>query len=798
MSLIDFSSDNVVNNPYKEYTRGRKLFMKQPRLLLDQAKRRVTSIDSGYISFTKSNDMEPDATLRPFVWQTHDWAHAESQDPEWVYMVNRMDYVLDYAELAVDKIVRHAQDLAPLAEVSEFQKLSAIMQAWVASHPTIEEGPDTRTLDTAMRIANWAMSLDACLSCYLFESHKKPVYTKERATLSAAVPPEIIESIRAQISYLRAHFLPRYETSNWGLIIASGIGIAESFLNYWGFDAHPELEDEQTHELSSRLTLKRLLQLFMQQFDDYGVNWEQSTLYHMDALKWFSFALYYLGMSIDVVGLPPQVYSRIHNAIAFGIALHAPDNLTLAWGDGDRSSYFSDLLFEALLFKFDDLAIQIFKRDENCPLPQLWPILGARIQPDFEGILDARDTFEFSDLDDEETIETTNNLLDLKLHETGTVISVPLSYKEIRDRVLHAGLSYPSKLNVADLTSGIYIHQTDHTHLMFTNASLGSGHGHADNLALTYSIEDFRILIDAGRYTYMNTDDRLALKSRAAHNVPLDSAGTACSPTESWDWSGFLQPLSHLYTGDKNTAYFEGSVLEQDPMRVITRQATLIDEGEVLLVRDRLQSDQEQIELSQNWTIDPDMDVLKLDDTTAQLTHGPFTVTFKTTGTIALVDTEVSLSYNKKATTHRIIVKGTGHEIVSAFVLGNVKQFTISAPQRLGSSPALTRSDGVDILIKNDARVIELMMLNHSIYTGSKALYLPAFSFTTTSKVSEKIFNIGSESRKYYKEHYKDFDICDKDHTVRLVSNAQVMYGIKNLEPHVDNKAEFTFGVLKR
>ena len=54
---------------------------------------------------------------------------------------------------------------------------------------------------------------------------------------------------------------------------------------------------------------------------------------------------------------------------------------------------------------------------------------------------------------------------------------------------------------------------------MFTNGSLGSGHGHSDNLHVSLCMNGKPVLIDSGRYTYREDhEERIRLKSVAAHN----------------------------------------------------------------------------------------------------------------------------------------------------------------------------------------------------------------------------------------------------------------------------------------
>ena len=65
--------------------------------------------------------------------------------------------------------------------------------------------------------------------------------------------------------------------------------------------------------------------------------------------------------------------------------------------------------------------------------------------------------------------------------------------------------------------------------------SLGGGHGHFGKLHLDLSYEGEDVLIDTGRYTYVDGTLRRTLKSAKAHNVPMadDREYTEC--TGSWN-----------------------------------------------------------------------------------------------------------------------------------------------------------------------------------------------------------------------------------------------------------------------
>ncbi len=76
----------------------------------------------------------------------------------------------------------------------------------------------------------------------------------------------------------------------------------------------------------------------------------------------------------------------------------------------------------------------------------------------------------------------------------------------------------------------------DAVNLRFRCGSMGSGHGHADTLHVSLSAMGEDILIDAGRFTYVDSPLRLSLKSAAAHNTTLLDGLPFTECTGTWEY----------------------------------------------------------------------------------------------------------------------------------------------------------------------------------------------------------------------------------------------------------------------
>lgn len=98
----------------------------------------------------------------------------------------------------------------------------------------------------------------------------------------------------------------------------------------------------------------------------------------------------------------------------------------------------------------------------------------------------------------------------------------------------------PPSFDNAYLTdSGNYILRENQTstsnYLCFHNGYTGAGHAHADKLHFDLMIKGRDVLVDAGRYTYLNNAQRRYIKSPKAHNVCLIDNRQYLQVTTQWE-----------------------------------------------------------------------------------------------------------------------------------------------------------------------------------------------------------------------------------------------------------------------
>lgn len=97
--------------------------------------------------------------------------------------------------------------------------------------------------------------------------------------------------------------------------------------------------------------------------------------------------------------------------------------------------------------------------------------------------------------------------------------------------------------------------------LHFHCGETGGGHGHADKLHVDLVIRGEDVLVDSGRYTYVDGPDRFRFKEAGGHNVVLaDGKGFAECET-SWIYKNLCTCLKQQYHDGRLGAFVEGSHL---------------------------------------------------------------------------------------------------------------------------------------------------------------------------------------------------------------------------------------------
>lgn len=118
---------------------------------------------------------------------------------------------------------------------------------------------------------------------------------------------------------------------------------------------------------------------------------------------------------------------------------------------------------------------------------------------------------------------------------------------------------------------------------------LGSGHGHADLLHVDAGIAGEDVLIDSGRYTYVNTPLRQELKSPAAHNTTRVDDLDFSTCLDSWGYSALAIPIKGEHRFTDSADYVSGAHLGYLKQGLLPmRKLVFLKELNVLLLFDQL------------------------------------------------------------------------------------------------------------------------------------------------------------------------------------------------------------------
>ncbi len=318
------------------------------------------------------------------------------------------------------------------------------------------------------------------------------------------------ESMLLHAQYLAENRKSFSTKSNWGILESSGL-----------FAIGKMLEECTTESTSQRgreyalLALERLEKQLATQVMSDGVHWEQSPMYHNEVLRC---CLEVLRLAeIYRMEVPAGILSMT-KAMAYADRFwQKPDGTQLAGGDSD-STDIRDIL-TASAFQFKDSILKS----------------GAFARLDYESIWDY-----------------------------GQVAA--LTYEALDAKEPEEKLTWLKESGNWYLRSD-WGSRADYLHVRC--GGLGGGHGHFDKLHIDLVVNGEDFLIDPGRYTYVDGEERRRLKSAAAHNTVLvdDKEYTHC--LDAWGVSGLHSAVNgscemkdtYTYIQCGHTGYMDQGIL---------------------------------------------------------------------------------------------------------------------------------------------------------------------------------------------------------------------------------------------
>ena len=196
--------------------------------------------------YTNQWDMEPCAV--PYTISLEDWITSPNGDPEWIFMLNRHDF-----------LHKLWQAYVLTGKAHYITKLRAFLLDWIAKNPITAKGTDaTRTIDTGIRCMNWSVLL---------------LHLMGEDLIVDADARIVLDSLSEQCENMRLRYIGKYDLSNWGVLQTTAICAAR--LWYPEFVSR-DIADWAWETLQTQLRLQILSD---------GSHWEQSPMYHVEVLN---------------------------------------------------------------------------------------------------------------------------------------------------------------------------------------------------------------------------------------------------------------------------------------------------------------------------------------------------------------------------------------------------------------------------------------------------------------------------------------------------------------------------------
>ena len=516
--------------------------------------------------FTDRWDMEPCAV--PYTVPAGQWTHSPNGDPEWVFMLNRHDYLPKLWQAAV-----------LTGEVRYRRKLIDSVMDWIASNPLTREGtPSTRTIDTGIRCMNWIQLLPFLLA-------EDALTDQEARTM--------IDSLSAQFANLRERYILKYTLSNWGVLQTTAFCAGYAWM---GQLLPSGLEAWAWQELQTQLRLQIL---------EDGAHWEQSPMYHVEVLNACVRLLTQL-YAAQKAGLSLCQEARF----ALDAGTSSPERKA---GPGEGAGSEAGWLVRAVrvlsrhvLYTADPALMQLPQCDSDVTDVRDVLARAAALLSD-AGIYrwGAGETLDMDSV--------------WQLGAAGIA-----AFEAQRPQT-------PVRCSWNCPQSGTVTLRSDWTaRANFTalkNSPLGSSHGHADQTHLTLYCQGKPFLVDSGRYTYREDDPlRTQLKAPAAHNVCVIDGQSGGTPDGSWNYSDYAEIIPRYFAEQGNAHFaemtFHGGLRDGTPYQ-ITRRLFVLDEGVWLSVQDVICPGKHQVKeyfhLAQGVTVQPCLEGMLLQNGDVQL-----------------------------------------------------------------------------------------------------------------------------------------------------------------------------------
>ena len=617
--------------------------------------------------YTNRWDMEPCAV--PYTISLEDWVTSSNGDPEWIFMLNRHDF-----------LHKLWQAWVLTGQERYITKLRYFLLDWIAKNPITEQGTDaTRTIDTGIRCMNWSVILLHLMGEGLIEDQDARI---------------VLNSLSDQCQNMRLRYIGKYDLSNWGVLQTTAICAA----HLW----YPEYV---SREIAVWAWDTLQTQLSLQILSD-GSHWEQSPMYH-----------------VEVLNTSAKLLTQLQTAKALGISMvefarnaMGSDN---GWKDEHEAMCGPGEGYEADQFGWLSDAVRVLSRHvlytADPSLHQL-PIGDS-------DVTDVRDVL----------ARATVLLSGSGIYRYGAGAWMDLdSVFELGSQGIRAFHEKAPLVPIRTVwschDSGNFCYRTswdaDASFTAMKCGTLGSSHGHADQTQLMLHYKGKPFLIDSGRYTYVEEDPlRPLLKKPFAHNVCVIDGWSGGEPNGSWSYHRYDETLKN-YDRHQDGVHFTQmgfhGVLEDGTPYLVQRRVMAIDSGIWLSSQDVIC--QGEHEVQEYFHLHEDVAV-EVEQGSAALRNGSAVLKLLTDEELILRKGIVSDKYNEKHTAPILIRGSRMRDRMTTFtVIADAEYHVNSVPvyQMRRAEPVSAETAAAWDVVKPDGTKYTLILWNRETCRGDK------------------------------------------------------------------------------
>lgn len=397
------------------------------------------------------------------------------------------------------------------------------------------------------------------------------------------------------------------------------------------------------------------------QFYRDGIHWEQSPLYHHQVITAF---LYIVQVS---------KYLDVQLPVALGEKLQKPI----------ASSYY--------YANNDDLLNPLHDSD-NVDLSYIYDIYR------YMGYL-------------KEVPKTQNSLLFVgSLYEETLQVNI----NEVEDDKIFSGVD-----------SGFYAYKDKKLYFTLFNGLHGSSHGHATNGSFTLDVDNQPLIVDSGRYTYMEHPLRKQLKEEEAHNSVAINYHPATTIEDSWAYSSLSEPVFHNYRQTEYGPLFDMAWSGHDKKHnvyIITRTVLYLESFDTFVLYDNIQGSQ-PFEVNINFNLDPELKIKKIVSRQLEISGRNTEIKLWFNKGLAKYSTyEMSKVYNQKLEHQRI----TNCIKMDKAVTGSITILSMNSDLNISSIEAYQNNKDIPteyieaVKLEKHHQYLELYFLNQDVVAGDK------------------------------------------------------------------------------